>query len=136
MKALYRFTFAMGLLSSLFDIATFMVLFLAFKATPELFRTAWFVESMATQILVIFVIRTRMPVWRARPHPALVISSLAALAAALITPFTTLGAALGFVPIPAQLGWVLMGIVAMYLALAEVVKRWAIPAKLRPARRR
>lgn len=132
MKALYRFTFAMGLLSSFFDIATFMVLFLGFKATPELFRTAWFAESMATQILVIFVIRTRMSVWRARPHPALVISSLAALTVALITPFTPLGAALGFVPIPAALGWVLVAIVTVYLVLAEGVKRWAIPAKLRP----
>ena len=61
MREILRFTAVMGALSSLFDMATFAILVFAFAAGPDLFRTAWFVESIATQILVIFVIRTHDP---------------------------------------------------------------------------
>jgi magnesium-transporting ATPase (P-type) len=71
MRQVLRFTLVMEPLSSIFDLATFGILMLGFAVTPEEFRTAWFVESMATQILVIFLIRTTGPVWRAAaPHRA------------------------------------------------------------------
>ena len=83
MRELLRFTLIMGPLSSLFDIAAFLILSRGFHAAPEVFRTAWFVESMATQILVIFLIRTAAPVWASRPHKVLVFTSLGALVVAL-----------------------------------------------------
>src|SRR5690606_19461362 len=84
MPAVLRFTLVMGPLSSVFDLATFAVLLWGFGAAPEEFRTAWFIESMATQILVIFLIRTAGPAWRASPpHPVLAATSLGALAVAL-----------------------------------------------------
>ena len=66
MGDILRFTLVMGALSSLFDAATFAILRLGFDAGPELFRTAWFVESTATQILVIFIIRTHGAAWASR----------------------------------------------------------------------
>ena len=63
MPALLGYTAIMGPLSSLFDIATFGLLLWVYNADFAKFRAAWFIESMATQILVVFVIRTRSPAW-------------------------------------------------------------------------
>ena len=127
LTSLVRFAGVMGPLSSVFDLLTFAGLFWLFRQTPERFRTAWFLESMATQILVIFLIRTRGAFWRSRPHPALVISSLGALAVALALPFTPLAPILGFqAPAPPVL-LALGAVVLAYLISAELLKRWAIP---------
>ena len=96
MKGLLRFAGVMGPLSSLFDVLTFGVLLFVFHASPEEFRTAWFLESMATQILVIFIIRTNGRPWHDRPGTALAASSLIALVVALAFPFTPLGPWFGF----------------------------------------
>jgi Mg2+-importing ATPase len=122
MNAVLRFTLIMGALSSLFDFATFAVLLRVFDAGPELFRTAWFIESMATQILVIFVIRTWSPALSSRADRVLVASSLGALAAACVVALTPIGRAFSFVPIPALLLVTIGIIVLMYLCLTEVVK--------------
>jgi Mg2+-importing ATPase len=121
MNAVLRFTLVMGPLSSAFDPATFAILLWGFGATPEAFHTAWFVESMATQVLVIFFIRTHRPAWRAAwPHPALVATSLSALA------LGPLAALFGFMPLPGALLAVIGGLVVGYLALAELLKRFAL----------
>ena len=125
MGGILRFTLVMGALSSVFDIATFAVLIWGFKAGPELFRTAWFVESMATQILVIFIIRTYGPAWVSRAHPVLVASSLMALAVALVIALTPLGTAFGFAAVPALVLVTIVGLVAAYLVAAEWVKTFA-----------
>ena len=104
MRQVLHFTLVMGPLSSVFDLATFGILFWGYGATPEEFRTAWFVESMVTQILVIFLIRTAGPAWRAtRPHPVLVATSLGALAVALALALGPFAAVLGFAPLPGML---------------------------------
>jgi len=125
MGALMRFAGVMGPLSSAFDLLTFAGLLLVFHATPESFRTAWFVESMATQILVIFIIRTNGRPWTSRPHPALTASSLAALALAIILPFSAAGAWLGFVPPSWEVSVAITLVVCVYLAMAELMKRIA-----------
>jgi Mg2+-importing ATPase len=124
MGEILRFTAVMGGLSSLFDMATFAILLLAFGAAPDLFRTAWFLESIATQILVIFVIRTHAPAWTSRAHPVLVATSLIALAAAPVLVLSPVAGALGFVPLPGALAVAIVAIVLAYLACAEVAKRW------------
>jgi Mg2+-importing ATPase len=126
MSGLLRFAAIMGPLSSVFDILTFGGLLFLFHAAPEEFRTAWFLESMASQILVIFIIRTNGRPWKDLPRPLLAASSLSALFTAMVLPFTPAGAWFGFVAPPlAVIGGILL-IVAAYLICAELVKRLAI----------
>ncbi|HZD91266.1 MAG TPA: magnesium-translocating P-type ATPase, partial [Pseudolabrys sp.] len=116
---------------TLFDLATFAVL-LIFRADTAQFRTAWFVESMLTQILVIFVIRTYGAAWASRAHPALVASSIAGLAIAIVLAATPLGAAFAFIVIPWPIVGSIVALVALYLASAEGLKQLA---NARPHRR-
>lgn len=123
------FTLIMGPLSSLFDLATFALLAIGFKAEVDVFRTAWFVESIATQILVIFVIRTARHAWVSRPNRTLVWISLGALALAISVALTPIGWFAGFVPVPLPMLAAIVGITIAYLATAEALKplamRWA-----------
>jgi Mg2+-importing ATPase len=119
-----RFMLFFGPLSSLFDFLTFAVLLGLFDAGPQLFRTGWFVESMATQVLVVFVVRTRRsPFWRSRPGRPLLVSVLLALGVAVLVPFSPFSSVLGFVRPPASLLLVLAAMALAYLGLAEVAKR-------------
>ncbi|WP_431270587.1 cation transporting ATPase C-terminal domain-containing protein [Dankookia sp. P2] len=128
MRQVLRFTLVMGPLSSVFDLATFGILLGVYGATPEEFRTAWFVESMVTQVLVIFLIRTAGPAWRAtRPHPVLVATSLGALAVALVLAVGPFAAVLGFAPLPGALLLAILVLVLLYLMAAEALKRIAVP---------
>lgn len=112
-----------GTLSSLFDAATFGVLLLFFHADVALFQTGWFMESLTTQVLVIFIIRTRRNPLRSRPSRWLVASSLGAVVGANVLPFTPLGAWFGFArPPPALLG-ALAVLVASYLLSAGLLVR-------------
>lgn len=136
MADLLRFTLIMGPLSSLFDIATFALLLLVFHAAPETFRTAWFVESMATQILVIFLIRTTAPAWTSRPHRLLVATSLGALVAAVALALSPLGGVFGFTALSWPLIGAIAGLVVSYLAMAEYLKRFTVGAAERHRHRR
>ncbi len=129
MSAVLRFTLIMGPLSSLFDLATFAILRLVFEAGVEQFRTAWFVESIASQILVIFIIRTRRPAWLSRPDKVLTFTSLTALAVALLLALTPLGREIGFAALPPALLGAIAGLTLAYLAAAEALKRVAIKAE-------
>jgi Mg2+-importing ATPase len=126
MSSILRFTLIMGALSSAFDLAMFWMLVRVFEVSPDLFRTAWFVESTATQILVIFIIRTRGLSWASRANPLLVTSSLGALAVAFAIVLMPWGAGLGFVPLPAMLLAAIAAVVIAYLAAAELFKTLAI----------
>lgn len=125
MAEILRFTVIMGALSSVFDFATFGILLRIFHADPETFRTAWFIESMATQILVIFLIRTHNRFWTSRAHPFLVLSSLAALAAAVGIVTSPVGFDFGFVSLPISIFGVVIILVFVYLAVAEITKTFA-----------
>ncbi|HEX8738916.1 MAG TPA: cation transporting ATPase C-terminal domain-containing protein, partial [Casimicrobiaceae bacterium] len=134
-REIRRFMLVIGPESSVFDFLTFAVLLLMLHAGPALFQTGWFIESIATQVLVIFVIRTRRSPLRSRPHPLLVATSLAVVAIALALPFTPAAPLLGFVTPPWPFFAVLLALVPVYLALAQVSKkvvyrahaRWAHP---------
>ncbi len=125
-RDIVRFAAVMGPLSSVFDLATFAVLRLHFHTMAEVFRTGWFLESIATQTLVIFLIRTPGRPWKDMPNPWLAASTVGALLVALAIPFTPLGALFGFQPPPAQVTLVLAGLVVAYLVAAELVKPLAI----------
>ncbi len=118
-----KFMFVFGPLSSIFDFITFGLLLWVFHADDKLFHTGWFVESLSTQVLVIFIIRTAYPL-RDPPHPALVTSTLLAFAVAVALPYSPLAPWLGFVPVPAALMGALALVTVAYLVLVYVVKRW------------
>ena len=118
-----RFTLVFGPLSSLFDFATFAMLRFGFHADATLFRTGWFIESMATQVLLIFVLRTRGRPWKSRPHPWLAGAAAATVVVATVLPFTPLAGVLGFAAPPAALLAAIAGVAVLYLACAEFAKR-------------
>ena len=134
MRALVRFAAVMGPLSSAFDMLTFAGLLLLFHVTTPEFRTAWFLESMATQILVIFVIRTNGRPWRDLPRPMLAATSLGALVVAMVIPFTPVARWFGFEAPPLLATAGLGVVVIVYLVGAELLKRVAIAQAGRRAR--
>ena len=120
-----RFMFYFGPFSSLFDFVTFGIMAWGFHAGPVLFRSGWFVESLATQTLIIFAIRTRrVPFVRSRPSLALTLSALAVVAVGALLPASPLAPLLGFQSLPAAFFAALCALVLAYLALVEVGK-WA-----------
>lgn len=114
-----------GPLSSLFDLVTFAVMLGVFHSGPEQFRSGWFVESLATQTLVVFAIRTRrVPFFRSRPSLPLALSVLAVVTVGATIPATPFAHALGFQPLPAAYFATLAGLVVGYLLLVELGKTW------------
>ena len=118
------FVVCIGPISSIFDFLTFWLLLKVLHADETLFHTGWFVESLATQVLVIFVIRTRGSPFASRPHPALLLTSLGIVGVAMVLPFTPLAGMLGFTPLPPEFFGLLAGLMIVYLVLVEIVKRW------------
>lgn len=112
-----------GPISSVFDFLTFFVMLYFFNATEPVFQTAWFIESLCTQTLVIFIIRTRrIPFFKSKPSKWLILSSLAVVAVALVLPFTLIGDAFDFIEPPVIFLAILAVFAVSYLALVEVVK--------------
>ncbi|MDR7867904.1 MAG: magnesium-translocating P-type ATPase [Sporomusaceae bacterium] len=124
LKFLRRFMLVFGPVSSLFDVLTFSVLIYGFQAGEALFQTGWFVESLATQVLVIHVIRSRYSVLRSHASFWLTVSTLACVAVGVAIPYTPVGEFFGFVPLPAVYLATVAALVAAYLVLVEGVKRW------------
>lgn len=123
MAFLRNFMLVIGPISSLFDFLTFYLLLHVLQAGEKLFQTGWFVESLCTQVLVIFIIRTRGSPWNSRPHPVLLATSLAIVGVAALLPLSPLGAFFGFVAPPPQFYALLSGMVLAYLCLVEAAKR-------------
>mgnify|MGYP001024340678 CR=1 FL=1 len=120
-----RFMLLFGPVSSIFDFLTFFIMLFLFMASEALFQTAWFIESLCTQTLVIFVIRTRRtPFYGSRPGRLVTLSSLGVVGAALIIPFTALGVPFRFVQPPFVFFMILLALIGAYLVLVEIVKKW------------
>jgi Mg2+-importing ATPase len=117
------FMLVIGPLSSLYDFLTFFVLLRVFKADEIFFHTGWFVESLATQTLVLFIIRTTGNPLQSRPSRPLATTVLLIVAVGILLPFSPIARALGFTPLPAGYFLFLIIATATYLFLVEVVKR-------------
>jgi P-type Mg2+ transporter len=117
------FMIYIGPISSIYDFLTFFALLKVFSASEQLFHTGWFVESLATQTLVIFIIRTAGNPFRSRPSLALTATTIAVVMAGIVIPFTSLGRMLGFTPLPPAFFLFLGGATGTYLLLVELVKR-------------
>jgi Mg2+-importing ATPase len=125
MKMIYKFMMIFGITSSIFDLLTFWVLYEFFHISIPQFRTGWFLESLATQILVVFVIRTHMsPFYRSKPSKKLVLSTLSCLAIGWSLPYLPFATKIGFEPLPFHIILYLVVLVAIYLFCAELMKRF------------
>ena len=124
MTFIRNFMLAVGPVSSIFDFLTFYIMLHVFHAGEDLFHTGWFVESMATQVLVIFIIRTRRNPFKSRPSFWLTLCSLTVVALAVVFPYTPLGKYFGFVPPPLAFYLILAGLVLFYLFAVEGIKQW------------
>jgi Mg2+-importing ATPase len=124
-----RFMVLFGLVSSAFDLLTFAVLRLALDAPAPLFHASWFVVSLLTELVALWVLRTRRRAWKSWPSPLLVVMTLAVALVALAWPFLPpMAGLLGFVAIPPGLLVLLLAIVAAYAVTLELLKPWAIQA--------
>jgi Mg2+-importing ATPase len=119
-----EFMLYIGPISSLFDFVTFYVLLYVLKGSEKHFHTGWFVESLATQTLVLFVIRTAGNPFRSRPSIWLSVTVTVVVLIAIGLPYTPLSFALGLVPMSAAYYLFLAGETAIYLAIVQRVKRW------------
>jgi P-type Mg2+ transporter len=121
-----QFMMIIGPISSIYDFLTFGVLLWVFHASTNapLFHTGWFVESLATQTLVVFVIRTAGNPLKSRPSGPLLVAVFAIVAVAVVLPYTDLGKLLQFTPLPLSLLGAIAFLAVTYLLLVQVVKSW------------
>jgi Mg2+-importing ATPase len=121
-----QFMTIIGPISSIYDFLTFGVLLWLFHAASNapLFRTGWFVESLVTQTLVVFVIRTAGNPFKSRPSGRLVIAVVAVSLAGTLLPYTPLGVPLGFTPLPLSLLGAIALLTLTYMMLVQAVKTW------------
>jgi P-type Mg2+ transporter len=122
MRLVRNFMVTFGLVSTAFDLLTFAVLLHFFGDNAELFRTGWFVESLLTELLILFIIRTAKPFYRSRPGRVLTLSSCAVIALTLTLPYLPLAAVFGLVPLPAPMMFAILLITVLYLAAPELAK--------------
>jgi Mg2+-importing ATPase len=122
-RLIERFMLVMGPVSTLFDLFTFAVLIFIFQADETLFRTGWFVESLVTQLLMVFAVRTRHSLFASRPYALVGVLALGISAVTIALPFSTIGAWFRFAPPPAAyFGFLVLAVIG-FLAAIEVAKR-------------
>ena len=122
-KYLRNFMLVFGSISSVFDYVTFAVLLLVVQAGPELFRTAWFVESLLTELAIVLVVRTYRPFYRSKPGRLLLISTMVMILLTLIIPYLPGAGFFEFVPLPPFMLVILVGITLLYVLASELGKR-------------
>jgi Mg2+-importing ATPase len=138
-KDIQRFMIVFGLISSAFDLLTFAVLLLVFRAGEATFQTSWFMISLLTELAVVLVLRTHKPAYRSSPSRVLLWSTIAVVIMTFAIPFLGgLSAVFGFVPISAPLMGAVVAIVIGYIVATEVAKAWFFQAEepRRPRARR
>jgi len=123
--ALKKFMWVFGPLSSLFDFITFFTLFIAFGFSGSRFQTGWFIESMATQLLVVYVLRTRrLPFLHSNPSIYVLCTTLAGVGTACLIALSAFGHFFHFTSLPLLSLAAIVCIVAAYLLLVQLVKTW------------
>jgi len=113
-----------GLVSSIFDFLTFGVLLFIFHASPEEFRTGWFIESLLTELVIALVVRTRRVFFHSRPGKLLLVSTVIVIALTLVLPYLPFNFLFGFIPLPAPLMFTMLGLTALYVLVTEFAKKY------------
>jgi Mg2+-importing ATPase len=122
LKQLKNFMIVFGLHSSVFDYLTFYALYKLFKADADMFHTGWFIESICTELLILFVVRTHKSLLKSMPGKLLITLSILGLLLTLALPFTPFAKELGFVVPPFKLLGIIVGILTLYVVTADVIK--------------
>lgn len=124
MKFVKKYMLVFGLISSVFDVLTFLLLFGVFHFGAAIFQAGWFLESLATQTFVIYLIRTKRFVFKSRPSFFLIASTIGAVFAGLLFATTALGNYFSFRPLPLAVVGIIFAMVLAYLVIVEAVKHW------------
>jgi Mg2+-importing ATPase len=95
-----------------------------FRASPEAFRTGWFIESLMTELVIALVVRTRHPFFRSRPGTLLLASTLIFIGITVVLPYLPFISVFGFVPLPARLMLTMIGLTALYVLATELAKKY------------
>ena len=122
LKQLKNFMIVFGLHSSVFDYLTFFLLYKLFKADADMFHTGWFIESICTELLILFVVRTHKSLLTSMPGKLMIGFSIAALIITMMLPFMPFAQGLGFVVPPFKLIGIIVGILVLYVITADVIK--------------
>jgi Mg2+-importing ATPase len=126
---IFKFMVFIGPISSIFDYATYAMMLFVFNAwtNPSLFQTGWFVESLLTQTLIIHIIRTaKIPFIESRASPALIMTTIIICVVGIALPFTWVGSALGFTPLPGLYWPLVASMLLCYATLTHLVKSWFV----------
>ncbi|HWP42396.1 MAG TPA: magnesium-translocating P-type ATPase [Blastocatellia bacterium] len=123
-KIVRNFMVVFGIVSSAFDFLTFAALLFMLKATPDQFRTGWFLESVVTELMIVPVIRTQRGLLGSRPGWALTSATLAIFILAFLLPYSLLSVPLGFTPLPLSFVLVFLAITGLYVIASEATKRF------------
>jgi P-type Mg2+ transporter len=121
LKQLKNFMIVFGLHSSVFDYITFFALYRLYKSA-DMFHTGWFIESILTELLILFVVRTHKSLLKSKPGKLLIGLSILAFLVTIVLPFTPLAPALGFVVPPLELLLIIAGILFFYVLTADMIK--------------
>ncbi len=113
-----------GLVSSIFDFATFGILLFLFHASPEEFRTGWFIESLLTELVIALVVRTRHVFFRSRPGKLLLVSTIIIVVITIIIPYLPFDSVFGFIPLPIPLLLAVIGLTLLYIVTTEIAKKY------------
>lgn len=113
-----------GLVSVIFDLALFGLLLWVIELAPGVFRTAWFIESLLTELAVLFVIRSRSAIWKSRPSAGLILASVAVAVIALWLPVSPLARLFEFEPLPGWVTLMIIGLTLLYALSVEMAKHW------------
>jgi Mg2+-importing ATPase len=122
LKQLKNFMIVFGLHSSVFDYLTFYALYKLFKADADMFHTGWFIESICTELLILFVVRTQKSLLKSVPGKLLIWLSVLGFVITIGLPFMPFAADLGFVVPPLKLAGIILGILALYVITADMIK--------------
>jgi Mg2+-importing ATPase len=123
-RLIRNFMIIFGLVSSVFDYATFGLLLWVVRATEQQFQTGWFIESLLTELVIALVVRTRRPFFRSAPGKLLWISTLAISILTLAIPYLPFVSFLDFTPLPAWVMAVLVTLTGLYVLAAEIAKKF------------
>jgi len=123
-KFIRNYMILFGLVSSIYDFLTFGILLFIFHASPEEFRTGWFIESLMTELVIAMVVRTRKPFFRSRPGKMLLSSTLIIIGITFALPYLPFDSIFGFIPLPLPLMLAVIVLTSLYVLSAEITKKY------------
>lgn len=124
LKVIRKYMLIFGLHSSIFDVLTFLILFYGLKVKEGDFQTGWFIESILTELFILFIIRTHKNFFKSKPGKYLFILSVVGLILTIGLPYSPLAVEVGLTPIPMKNLGIMLSIVAAYIFTADLLKVW------------